>query len=87
VCGQFANIAIIHFTGKLRMDAVNTAGSRNPAGTLAGTSQVKSRKSIYAHFMNALKESRSHEARRVIANYAHLLAQDDTSDGPQRGSP
>lgn len=66
------------------MDAVNCAGSR-PADARAGTSKVESRRSIFLRFMNAMKESRRCEARRVITTYAHLLAEDDAAKGRQRG--
>jgi hypothetical protein len=66
------------------MDAVNYAGSRNRGRTIDGTSKIESRKSIFSRFMNGLMESRRREARRVIATYAHLLAQDDTPERPRR---
>ena len=53
------------------MNAVN-AGSRDPVATF-GTARKESRKSILLRFMEALKESRRREARRVITTYAHLL--------------
>lgn len=37
------------------------------------------RKAIFARFMDALKQSRDREARRVIARYAHL-AQLETNE-------
>jgi hypothetical protein len=60
------------------MNAVN-AGSRDPAATF-GMARKESRKSILLRVMEALKESRRREARRVIATYAHLLADRDTLD-------
>ena len=60
------------------MKAVN-AGSRDPVATF-GTVRKESRKSILLRFMEALKESRRREARRVITTYAHLLADRDTLD-------
>ena len=62
----------------LFMNAVN-AGSRDPVATF-GTARKESRKSILLRFMEALKESRRREARRVITTYAHLLADRDTLD-------
>jgi hypothetical protein len=62
----------------LFMNAVN-AGSRDPVATF-GMARKESHKSILLHFMEALKESRRREARRVIATYAHLLADRDTLD-------
>jgi hypothetical protein len=60
------------------MKAVN-AGSRDPVATF-GMARKGSRKSILLRFMQALKESRRREARRVIATYEHLLADRDTLD-------
>ena len=60
------------------MNAVN-AGSRDPAATF-GMARKKSRKSILLRFTEALKESRRRQARRVIATYAHLLADRDAPD-------
>ena len=60
------------------MNAVN-AGSRDPAATF-GMAGNKSRKSILLRFTEALKESRRRQARRVIATYAHLLADRDAPD-------
>ena len=64
------------------MNAVN-AGSRDPVATF-GLVRKESRKSILLRFMEALKESRRREARRVIATYAQLLADRDTLDGDKR---
>ena len=60
------------------MNAMN-AGSRDPVATF-GMARKKSRRSIILRFMQALKESRRREAPRVIATYAHLLADRDTPD-------
>jgi hypothetical protein len=62
----------------LFMKAVN-ADSRDPAATI-GMAQKKSRRSFLVRFMDALKDSRRHEARRVIATYAYLLADRDSRD-------
>jgi hypothetical protein len=59
------------------MGAVNAG--RNSVTTL-GITRKKSGKSLFLRFMEALKESRRREARRVIANNAHLLANRDTPD-------
>jgi hypothetical protein len=61
------------------MDGAN-AGARDPATTF-GSARKGSHKSILSRFMEALKEARRREARRVIATYAHLLADRDTPDG------
>jgi hypothetical protein len=55
------------------------AGSRDPVATF-GMARKKSRKSILLRFTEALKESRRRQARRVIATYAHLLADGDIPD-------
>jgi hypothetical protein len=62
----------------LCMGAVN-AGPRDSVTTL-GITRKKSGKLLLLRFMEALKESRRREARRVIANNAHLLANRDTPD-------
>ena len=53
------------------MKAVN-ADSRDPAATI-GMARKKSHRSFLGRFLEALKESRRREARRVLATYAHLL--------------
>ena len=58
------------------MKTVN-AGSREPVATF-GVAVNKSRKSFLSCVMEALRESRRREARRVIATYAHLSAGYDT---------
>ena len=65
------------------MDAVN-AGSRDALATF-GMARKVSRKSILLSFMEALRQSRSREARRLIANYAHLVADRDTIVGATSG--
>ncbi|MFY9687000.1 MAG: hypothetical protein WAJ88_14465 [Pseudolabrys sp.] len=57
------------------MDAVN-ASSRDSVATF-GMARKESRKSIVSRFMEALKESRRREARRVITTYAYLVADSD----------
>jgi hypothetical protein len=54
-------------------------GSRDPVATF-GMARKKSRNSILLRFTEALKESRRRQARRVIATYAHLLADRDAPD-------
>jgi len=60
------------------MNAVNV-GSRDPVAAF-GLARKESRKSVLLRFVEALKESRRREARRVIATHAHLLANRDTQD-------
>ena len=57
------------------MNAVN-AGSRDSLVTF-GMAQRVSPKSILSSFLEALRQSRRREARRVIATYAHLVADRD----------
>jgi len=52
------------------------AGSRDPVATF-GMARKKSRNSILLRFTDALKEPRRRQARRIIATYAHLLADRD----------
>jgi len=55
------------------MNAV-TASSRDSVVTCS-MARKESRKSILSRFMEALKESRRREARRVFKTYAHLVAE------------
>ena len=55
------------------MNAV-TASSRDSVATF-GMAQKESRKSILPRLMEALRESRRREARRVLTTYAHLVAE------------
>jgi hypothetical protein len=57
------------------MNAVN-AGSRYSLVTF-GMARRVSPKSILSSFVEALRQSRRREARRVIATYAHLVADRD----------
>src|SRR5215510_2235520 len=59
----------------LLMNAVN-AGSRDSLVTF-GMARRVSPKSIFSSFVEALRQSRRREARRVIATYAHLVADRD----------
>jgi hypothetical protein len=52
-----------------------------PATAIAESKRVKSRASLFAQFMNGLKESRLQEARRVIERHSHLMAPDNLRDG------
>jgi len=64
------------------MNAAN-AGPRDPVA-MFGMARKESRKPILLRFMEALKESRRSEARRVIAINAHLLADHNTLDVDDR---
>lgn len=53
---------------------MNTAvGVRTPVAVLAGIGRVRRRRTLFVRFLNALRESRRRDARRVIAKHAHLL--------------
>jgi hypothetical protein len=75
---RITHIAIIPSQRMLFMNAAN-AGPRDPVA-MFGMARKESRKSILLRFIEALKESRRREAQRVIATYAHLLADRDTRD-------
>ena len=62
----------------LAMKAVN-AGSRNSIATF-GMVRTVAIKSFLSVFMEALRQSRRREARRIIATYAHLLDDRKTLD-------
>ena len=65
------------------MHVATFGGARTPATELTKGKRVKSRTSIFARFMNGLKDSRLKEARRVIERHNHLLASDKSrDDGP-----
>jgi hypothetical protein len=57
------------------MDAVTFGGVRAPTTTAVET---KPRKSFFARFVNALKESRRLEARRFIERHMDLLPPDQS---------
>lgn len=58
-------------------EAVIYEGNRRPAKAIAGRMRAEPRLSIFSCFIDALRESRSYEARRVIAKYAHLQASNE----------
>jgi hypothetical protein len=62
------------------MHVATFGGARTPATAVTKGKRVKSRTSIFARFMNGLKESRLKEARRVIERHNHLLASDKLRD-------
>jgi hypothetical protein len=55
------------------MDAVTFGGVRAPTTTVVET---KRRKSFFARFVDALKESRRLEARRFVERHTDLLPPD-----------
>ena len=59
------------------MHVATFGGARTPATAVTKGKRVKSRTSIFARFMNGLKESRLKEARRVIERHSHLMAPDN----------
>ena len=60
-------------------ETVTYGSNRRPAKAIAGRMRAVPRRSFFGCFIDALRESRSREARRVIAKYAHLQA----SNGPE----
>jgi len=60
-------------------EAVTYGGNRRPAKAVASNMRAKPRLNFFSCFIEALKESRSHEARRVIAKYTDL----QVSIGPE----
>jgi hypothetical protein len=75
-------IAIRSFTKESLQECRERGFSRPRSHVWHGTKEIAQ---VYLlHFMEALKESRRREARRVIATYAHLLADRDTLDGDNR---
>jgi hypothetical protein len=58
------------------MDAVIFGSAHTPAAAVAEGVRVTPRRSFFAPFMDALKETRRREARRVIERYTHLLPPD-----------
>ena len=58
------------------MDAVTYGGARAPGTPVAESVKAEPRKRFFARFMDALRETRRQQARRVIATHAHLLSSD-----------
>jgi hypothetical protein len=77
LAGRTTLIAIRSFTKDALHECRERGFSRPRSHVWHGT---ESHKSILLHFMEALKESRRRETRRVIATYAHLLADRDILD-------
>jgi len=69
---------------KASMVAVTYGVARRSAADDAERTQVEPRKSFFARFMNALGESRLHQAHREIEKHAHLLAKRDNSKALKR---
>jgi len=64
------------------MHVATFGGARTPATAVVESKRVKSPTSIFARFMDGLKESRLQEARRVIERHSHLMTPDNfRSDG------
>lgn len=59
------------------IEAVTYGGNRTPAKTIAARRCAEPPRSFFSRFIDALRESRSQEARRVIARYAYLRRSDD----------
>jgi len=58
------------------INAATYAGARAPATAASGRLHVKMRKSFFARFVEALKETRKKEACLLIERHAHLLLHD-----------
>jgi len=58
------------------MDAVIFGSGHASDAAVAEGVRVTPRRSFFARFMDALKETRRREARRVIKRYTHLLPPD-----------
>jgi len=73
------------------LDAIDDTYSRDSATPLPAAPTKKRRRSLlarfFARFLEALKDTRRREARRVIANHAHLLADETARDEAWRGKP
>jgi hypothetical protein len=59
------------------MNVVTYGGARASAARVARNIQDGARRRFFARFMDALRETRLREARRIIERYAHLLPQAD----------
>ena len=59
------------------MNAVTYGGTRAPATAVTKRAQTEPHKSFFTRFMEALRESRAQQARRVLERHAHLLPLDD----------
>jgi hypothetical protein len=51
-------------------------GVRTPAAALVEVGRIGRRRTLLSRFLDALKKSRRHDARLVIARHAHLLPLD-----------
>jgi hypothetical protein len=60
------------------MSAVTFGGVGTPAAAAGESTSFGSRRSFFARFFEALKETRRREARRVIETYTHLLPPGDS---------
>jgi hypothetical protein len=63
------------------MDAITFGGARAPATNVTKNGRVNSRRRFFTRFLNALRESRLNEARRIIERHASLLTRNDDSHG------
>ncbi len=64
------------------MDTMTFGGVRAPATTVSKYGRVNSRRRFFTRFLNALRETRLNEARRIIEMHADLLARNDDSWWP-----
>lgn len=54
------------------MNAVTYGGIRAPATAVTKRAQTEPHKSFFTRFMEALRESRAQQARRVLDDHAYL---------------
>lgn len=59
------------------MDAITFGGARATAINVNKNGRVNSRRRFVTCFLNALRESRLNEARRIIEMHADLLTRND----------
>jgi hypothetical protein len=62
------------------MNAVTYGGARAPATAVTKRAQTEPHKSFFTRFMEALRESRAQQARRVLDDHAYLLPPNDPPD-------
>jgi hypothetical protein len=61
------------------MNAVTYGGARAPRSAVLERIKVGKRRRFLTRFLDALRESRRQQARRVIENHAYLLSNDPDS--------
>ncbi len=64
------------------MHTMTFGGARAPATTISKYGRVNPRSGFFTRFLNALRETRLNEARRIIEMHADLLPRNDDSWRP-----